>query len=640
MYSGMTNQTDLTRDFVRLNTGFQHPQEARAWLAAIVSSSTDAIVGKTTDGVVTSFNPAAERLFGYRADEIIGKQIRILVPGDRQEEEDHILARIAAGEQVDHYETIRLNKNGSPIDVSVSVSPVRNASGGIIGAAKIARDISGRKRAEEAARAVAEEATRKLAGQRAELQLILDATPAFIFYKDRENRFVRVNQAFAGSMGLPKEELEGRSMLDLYPVEQAEAFWRDDKEVMATGCPKLNIVEPYQSQSGERWARTSKVPCRDAAGNIIGVIGFSTDITDLKRADAVLRESEESERARRHELETILSAIPAAVLISEDRDCARMWANPAGRGMLRIPEGANASKSAPEAEVPTNFEAYSPDGRHLKPEELPMQMAAATGRPVEAFELELRFKEGDRTLQLGNALPLFAPSGEVRGAVAAFLDITERKRSEDQVRLLLREVNHRAKNMLSIVQAIASQTAAAGYEDFIARFSERIKALATNQDLLVRSQWKGVDLGDLIRAQLAHFESLIGGRIDIAGPPLQIAAEAAQPIAMAMHELATNAGKYGALSNGEGKVNIAWDIGSDETFHLGWTEIAGPRAVSPTRRGFGTTVIADVPETQLDAKISLEFPPSGVTWSLSCLAKNVLEAGSAFGNCQPPHRYG
>ena len=208
-------------------------------------------------------------------------------------------------------------------------------------------------------------------------------------------------------------------------------------------------------------------------------------------------------------------------------------------------------------------------------------------------------------------------------------DISERKKREEQVQLLLREVNHRAKNMLGVVQAIASQTAASGHEDFIARFSERIRSLAANQDLLVKSQWQGVELGELARAQLAHFEGLIGNRIEITGPPLSIAAEAAQPIAMALHELTTNAGKYGALSNAEGKVSIAWNTGRDETFHLSWTESAGPVVTSPIRRGFGTTVIAYVPQVQLGADVTLDYAPGGVTWRLVCPAENVLESRSA-----------
>ena len=127
---------------------------------------------------------------------------------------------------------------------------------------------------------------------REELQLILDSSPAMIFYKDRENRFLRVNRAFAESMGLPKDQLEGRSLFDLYPREQAEAFGKDDQEVIATGKPKLGIVEPMQTPAGERWVQTDKVPSRDAQGNIIGVIGFAVDITERKRAEEALRDSE------------------------------------------------------------------------------------------------------------------------------------------------------------------------------------------------------------------------------------------------------------------------------------------------------------------------------------------------------------
>ena len=120
---------------------------------------------------------------------------------------------------------------------------------------------------------------------REELQLILDSSPAMIFYKDRENRFLRVNRAFAESMGLPKDQLEARSLFDLYPREQAEAFGKDDQEVIATGKPKLGIVEPMQTPAGERWVQTDKVPSRDAQGNIVGVIGFAVDITERKRAE-------------------------------------------------------------------------------------------------------------------------------------------------------------------------------------------------------------------------------------------------------------------------------------------------------------------------------------------------------------------
>jgi PAS domain S-box-containing protein len=153
------------------------------------------------------------------------------------------------------------------------------------------------------------------------LQLILDSTPALIFYKDRENRFLRVNRAFADSMGRPKEQLEGKSLFDLYPREQAEAYWRDDQEVLASGQPKLNIIEPMRTPAGERWVQTGKVPCWDAQGNITGVIGFALDITERKRAEAALRESEarravaEAVQGEQQRLQEVLNLLPAYVIL-------------------------------------------------------------------------------------------------------------------------------------------------------------------------------------------------------------------------------------------------------------------------------------------------------------------------------------
>ena len=143
-------------------------------------------------------------------------------------------------------------------------------------------------------------------------------------------------------------------------------------------------------------------------------------------------------------------------------------------------------------------------------------------------------------------------SGKPTSFITLVTDITERKRQEEQIKLLMSEVNHRSKNLLTLVLAIARQTVATTPDDFIDRFQERILALSASQDLLVRNKWKGVHLDRLARSQLAHFGDLIGTRIEISGPPLLVSAFAALTLGMALHELATNAGKYGALSPMEG----------------------------------------------------------------------------------------
>jgi PAS domain S-box-containing protein len=204
-------------------------------------------------------------------------------------------------------------------------------------------------------------------------------------------------------------------------------------------------------------------------------------------------------------------------------------------------------------------------------------------------------------------------------------DITERKHHEEREHLIMREMNHRAKNMLGLVQAIARQTTTRDPDDFIERFSERIQALSANQKLLARGEWKGVETEDLVRAQLALFADLVGSRIAVHGPELRLKATGAQAIGLALHELATNAGKYGALSMDRGRVDICWATDGD-TFTMSWTERDGPQVSPPQRRGFGTVVMQEMAERSMDGKVDLDYAPSGVTWRVTCPVANALES--------------
>jgi PAS domain S-box-containing protein len=213
-------------------------------------------------------------------------------------------------------------------------------------------------------------------------------------------------------------------------------------------------------------------------------------------------------------------------------------------------------------------------------------------------------------------------------------DITERKRTEEHVKLLMAEVNHRAKNLLAVVQAIAHQTSKYGDPaTFAARLSDRIDGLAAGQDLLVRNQWQGVEVADLVEAQLAHFKDLIGTRVLIAGPPARLTMTAAQGIGMALHELATNAAKYGALSNLDGQVRIAWQVtaAAQPAFSMSWREEGGPRVAAPTRRGFGQIVIGRMAEAAVEGRADIVFRETGLSWNLSAPVENAL-ASAEVGN--------
>jgi two-component sensor histidine kinase len=221
--------------------------------------------------------------------------------------------------------------------------------------------------------------------------------------------------------------------------------------------------------------------------------------------------------------------------------------------------------------------------------------------------------------------------GSIDYFVGAIEDISARKRAEEMVHLLMRESNHRIKNILGLVQAIARQIAALEPEHFVGRFTERIQALAANQDLLIRNEWRGVDIENLIRTELAHFADLVGSRIAVSGETLHLNAAASQAIALALHELATNAGKYGALSTDAGRIDVCWQVDGD-IFAMSWTESNGPTVRPPERQGFGSTVIDSIAKRTVSGEVQLDYAPTGLVWRLTCPAANALER-AAEGLC-------
>jgi two-component sensor histidine kinase len=193
--------------------------------------------------------------------------------------------------------------------------------------------------------------------------------------------------------------------------------------------------------------------------------------------------------------------------------------------------------------------------------------------------------------------------------------------------------------MLATVQALARQTIAATPQDFLKRFGDRLRALAASQDLLVKHEWKGVELEELIRFQLSPFEDLIGSRVESNGPQLFVAASAAQALGMAIHELATNASKYGALSAPAGRVDVRWRLADGENgeqaFVMSWSERGGPPVVKPAQSGFGSKVIGLLTESALNGTVELDYAPSGLVWRLTCPAKGLVDGSRPQATARP-----
>jgi PAS domain S-box-containing protein len=218
--------------------------------------------------------------------------------------------------------------------------------------------------------------------------------------------------------------------------------------------------------------------------------------------------------------------------------------------------------------------------------------------------------------------PLTDQYGTVSGIIAGAVEITRYKEQEARIRLLMRELTHRSKNLLTVIQAIMRQTAANSttIEDFETRFSARLQSLAGSHDLLVQEEWQGASMRDLVRSQLGHYGDRVDSQIELAGGPMQIRPDAAQHIGMALHELATNAAKYGALSTPAGKVRVSWHTsaapGGAPLCHLSWEESGGPPVERPARRGFGRVVIERTVARALSGEVRIDYAPSGLRWTL------------------------
>jgi PAS domain S-box-containing protein len=462
-------------------------------LAAIVEYSDDAIISEDLNGIIATWNQGAEKLFGYEPEEVIGKAISILIPPERQDEELSMLASIKRGERLDHYETVRQCKDGRRLEIALTVSPILDAAGTVVGASKIGRDITQRKRAEE-----------------------IQAT--LYQFTDRLFRAASIDDvhqagldAIARALGCDRASI---LMFDHTGVMKFVA-WRG----LSDGYRRA--VEGHSP-----WTRDSSNP-------------QPISIDDIERAefDASLKATVKAEGIG------ALAFIPL------------------------IARGALVGK----------FMAYYPTPHVFTAADIDLAVTIAR--------------------QLGFSI--------------------ERLRAEDAKELLLNESKHRIKNTLATVQAIASQTLRNAPSDQLQAFLARLHALGEANDLLSVDNWDQAPLREVVGRALKPFEASRNDRIIVDGPSVALTANSSLMLTMCLHELATNAAKYGALSNGSGQVHVAWELvrdGSDRKVKISWRESGGPPVAPPQRKGFGSVLIDQI--SLGHGRTVFDFHPDGLRCSL------------------------
>ena len=360
------------------------------------------------------------------------------------------------------------------------------------------------------------------------------------------------------------------------------------------------------------WIRSRAIPILDERGSIVEWLGAASDITERKQAETELRQSHD----------TYLSLIEN---------------NPFGIYLIdadfRIAQVSASVKTAFGAITPLIGRDFGEILSIIWPEPIASEITARfrhtleTGKGYHSKDTSGRRADREADESYEWQIERVSLPGGRFGVVCYFYDLSERKRQEQHIELLMGEVNHRAKNLLAVVQAIARQTARLDDPSiFAVHLSERIRGLAASQDLLVKNQWTHIAMSELVHAQLSPFNDLIGTRVLLDGPPIDLSPSAAQGIGMALHELATNAAKYGALSNASGRVHINWGhvAAVNPGFTLQWLEEGGPEVAPPTRKGFGNTVIGRMVEASINGTVEIEYRKTGFFWKLTAPAAHDL----------------
>lgn len=281
-------------------------------------------------------------------------------------------------------------------------------------------------------------------------------------------------------------------------------------------------------------------------------------------------------------------------------------------------------------EVAPGFETWS---RHIHPDDRERVSAgfrnSLLGEGEIANENRLIDRHGNIRWVAARGRTVVDAQGRPIRSYGVITDITDRKQAEERDRLLSSELHHRAKNLLAVVQAVALQTARyCRPHDFIGVFDQRLKSLAASHDLLVSSKWHSADFSALVHAQLSHFANLFGTRITLNAAKAELKADAAQAIGLALHELVTNAAKYGALSSSEGSIAITCQIAETPDgprIYMRWKEHGGPTVTPPERRGLGHSVLMNMAPYSLGATVDLRYEPCGVVWELDAPAHLVLK---------------
>lgn len=557
-------------------------------LRLVLETALDATVVMGADGRVRDWNRLAEATFGWSRLEAVGQLMSdLIIPQPHRSAHEAGLRRYLEegtstllGRRI---EITALHREGRLFPVELAISPIEEH--GQLAFIGFVRDISDRLTTQQA-----------LETERSRSQNVLDNMLDAFVLLDRDLAVIQVNKAALRMEDLSVEGVVGRPHEEVWPGAIAHILRQRYREVLETQIA-VTFEQRWGSEQSEVWLEVRVQPTPE------GLAIFYRDVSKRRAAEEVLRASQSR-------LQTLADVVPAMVWMASEQGQVEF-----------LNERWFAFTGAPTNDPLLNTEVFiHPDDKDRVTTGWVQAMEA--GARYEN-EMRLRRADGQYFWFLTRAEPLHALDGHVSGWIGASINIDERRRDQERLQLMVNELNHRVKNNLAAVQALAAQTFRGTESLPKAReaFTSRLMALAKAHDILTRQQWEGTQLAEVAQETLApnipRPEAL-----SINGPAVTLGPNAALTLSMALHELCTNALKYGALSSPHGLVALSWSV-EGLVLHLSWTERGGPPVTPPSSSGFGTRLLTRSLAAELRGQVSIAYHQDGVV----CTIDAPLDAG-------------
>jgi PAS domain S-box-containing protein len=544
------------------------PVARAARMTDLLDLSYEPIVVWRLDGQVVSWNAAAERLYGFSPEEALGQISHALLRTRFPIEPAELISRLRThrywsgelhhtcrdGREVIVDSRMQLLDDGSVLEANRDVTEIRALA--------------------------ARQATlmRELSAAAAKFAALFNQSGIFAGIMDLQGYLREANNLSLEACGYTRQQVLDKPFWETpwwRGSEEVKARIRFATEQAAKGLVFREELPFWLGDGRGRIVDFAMHPIFGASGSVMFLHPSGIDITERKQAEAALRDSEQ----RLRWIGSVVESSDDAIVSKDSRGIISSW----NRGAERL-----FGYSAQEA-LGQPITLIIPD--ELLPEERMILARISQGEGIDHFETVRRRKDGSLVSISLTASPVKDAEGKIVGASKIARDITEQKRSREHIGILAREAEHRSKNILSNVQAIVNLSQSDSPEGLKQAISGRLQAMSNVHSLFVEARWVGAEVSAIARQELAPYLDDHEARVRIEGPQTVLEPNAAQAVAVVLHELATNASKYGALSERQGRIGLAWSCAADGSLTFRWSEAGGPSVSAPDHRGFGGLLI-------------------------------------------------